>query len=308
MVFSPPFCYIAGRMNPPPTVPRPFPDALGDFDPGSELHAPELYQPGGLARQVPTLEDIGPAEIQFYRDHGYLAVKQAFAPGEVAAALDGLVDLIAGRNPAFTGITFEAAAKDLLPRLDPEQCQDAVRKIWKFTGYDARLKALSEHPRLLRTVRTLLGSPEIEMFQDMALVKPPHLGREKPWHQDHAYFDYPLGTPIAGVWIALDEATIANGCMQLLPGRHREGPIVHFKRRDWQICDNVTLGQRSVAAPLPPGGLLFFDGLLPHGTPHNSSSSRRRALQFHYAPAGVRKTTEDDRLKIFGGEGKGMTC
>jgi phytanoyl-CoA hydroxylase len=294
-------------MNPAPS-PHPFPGPVGEFDPGSEAHDPELYRPAGLARTVPTLADIGPAEIEFYRENGYLAVRQAFTPAEIDAALDGLIDLIAGKNPAFTGVTFEAAARELLPRLGPEERQDAVRKLWKFVDYDARLKAIAGHPQLLVALRALLGVPDIEMFQDMALIKPPRLGREKPWHQDHAYFDYPLGTPIAGVWIALDEATIANGCMQLLPGRHREGPIVHFKRRDWQICDNITLGQRSVAAPLPPGGLLFFDGLLPHGTPHNTSGSRRRALQFHYLPKGVRKTTEEERLSIFGGEGKGVQC
>jgi phytanoyl-CoA hydroxylase len=192
--------------------------------------------------------------------------------------------------------------------MGPDQRQDAVRKIYEFVDHDARLKAISSHPRLLAALRRLLGVDALDMFQDMALIKPPRLGREKPWHQDHAYFNYPLGTPIAGVWIALDEATVENGCMQLLPGRHREGPIIHFARRDWQICDNVTLGLRSVAAPLPPGGLLFFDGLLPHGTPHNASPNRRRALQFHYAPAGVTHTTEADRLKIFGGEGRGFKC
>jgi len=280
-----------------------------EFDHGAELHAPELYQPQeGLAHSVATLDDIGPEEVAFYREHGYLAVRQAFTPGETSAAIDGLVDLIMGKVPAFNGITFEAAAKEILPTLSLEQRQDAVRKVWYFVNHEARLKAISDHPKLRAAVRTLLGGLDSEMFQDMALVKPPRLGREKPWHQDHAYFDYPIGTPIVGVWIALDAATVENGCMQLLPGRHREGPIIHFKRRDWQICDNDILGTRSVAAPLPPGGLLLFDGLLPHGTPHNASANRRRALQFHYAPAGITKTTEAERMSHFGAEGKGVTC
>lgn len=280
-----------------------------EFDHGAELHAPELYQPQDvLAHSVATLDDIGPSEVAFYREHGYLAVREAFTPTETQAAIEGLVDLIMGKVPAFNGITFEAAARDILPTLSLEQRQDAVRKVWYFVSHEARLRAISDHPKLRAVIRTLLGGCESEMFQDMALIKPPRLGREKPWHQDHAYFDYPLGTPVVGVWIALDAATLENGCMQLLPGRHREGPIVHFKRRDWQICDKVILGTRSVAAPLPPGGLLLFDGLLPHGTPHNSSTHRRRALQFHYAPAGITKTTEEERMRHFGSEGKGVTC
>lgn len=278
------------------------------FDRSVELHAPELYQPDQDARSVETLADIGPAEVAFYREHGYLVVRRAFTPAEVASALAGLKDLIMGKYPAYAGVSFEAAAKAILPTLSVEDRQDAVRKLWLFVNYEARLKAISHHAGLIATVRTLLGDREPEMFQDMCLMKPPRLGREKPWHQDHAYFDYPLGTPIVGAWIALDEATVENGCMQILPGRHREGPIPHFNRRDWQICDKVIMGTRSVAAPLPPGGMLLFDGLLPHGTPHNSSPNRRRALQFHYAPAGITKTTQEQRMAVFGSEGKDVTC
>jgi phytanoyl-CoA hydroxylase len=157
-------------------------------------------------------------------------------------------------------------------------------------------------------VQKLLGGAEAEMFQDMALIKPPRLGREKPWHQDKAYFKYALNTPVVGTWIALDEATVENGCMQIMPGLHKEGPILHFQKRDWQICDNSMLGRQSVAVPLKPGGVLFFDGMMPHGTPHNSSPNRRRALQFHYAPLGSSKVEEEERIKHFGGTGNNATC
>lgn len=272
------------------------------------MHDPQLYVPEATAGGVDSLADVGPDQVNFYREHGYLVVRRAFDAGEIRDAIAGLVHLIMGGNPEFRGVWFEAKASAVLPTLQAEERQDAVRKLAYFVEHDPRLKGISHHERLLEVLARLLGEKEPEMFQDMALIKPPRLGREKPWHQDHAYFDYPLGTPIVGVWIALDEATVENGCMQILPGRHKEGPIVHFQRRDWQICDREILGTRSVAVPLPPGGLLFFDGLLPHGTPHNSSARRRRALQFHYAPAGITKTTKEERMAIFGHEGKDVTC
>ena len=274
----------------------------------TDVHAPELYQPIATAFTVEHLEDVGPRELEFYREHGYIAVRQAFGPEEIAAARDGLVDLIMGRRPAFKDIWFEARAKEVLHTLTVEQRQDAVRKLMHFGKHDSRLAALSHHLKLLAVVRRLLGNKEPELFQEMALIKPPHIGREKPWHQDNAYFDLPFGTPVVGVWIALDEATVENGCMQLLPGYHRKGPIIHFQRRDWQICDTEMLGRKSVAAPLPPGGLLLFDGMLPHGTPHNGSAMRRRALQFHYAPAGVKLNAQEERLRNFGSEGKNVSC
>ena len=278
------------------------------FDVVAEMHAPELYQPHAVAQGVAHFSDIGPAEIARYHEQGYLVVHQAFTGGEVQQAIAGLVDLIMGRRPDFTHIYFEGKSKELLPTLGPEQRQDAVRKIGSFIEFDARLKALSHHAGLHTALSSLLRGAHAELFQDMALIKPPRLGREKPWHQDQAYFEYPLGTPVVGVWIALDEATIENGCMQLLPGRHREGPILHYQRRDWQICDQMILGTKSVAVPLRPGGALLFDGMLPHGTPHNSSPHRRRALQFHYAPAGTAKVAPAERLKHFGGEGNNVAC
>ena len=96
--------------------------------------------------------------------------------------------------------------------------------------------------------------------------------------------------------------------MRVLPGQHRAGPVTHFQRRDWQICDKEMTGARPVAVPLRPGGLMLFDGLLPHGTPTNSSPYRRRAVQFHYAPDSAQKTTTEERVAIFGSEGKNVTC
>ncbi len=280
----------------------------GHIDEGAPAHDPALYSPMGDAFGVETLDDIGPDEIEFYKKNGYLVVRRAFTPAEIADGIAGLLSLIMGGRPDFKDIWFEAAAKDILPTLTVEQRQDAVRKIASFVRYDARLHAMAQHAKLLSIIRRLCDDREPALFQDMALVKPPRLGREKPWHQDAAYFDFPLGTPIVGVWIALDAATVENGCMQFLPGRHRDGPILHFKRRDWQICDTEMMGQRSTAAPLEPGGLLLFDALLPHGTPANNSERRRRALQFHYAPRDAMKAPPEQRLAIFGSEGKNVSC
>jgi phytanoyl-CoA hydroxylase len=176
-----------------------------------------------------------------------------------------------------------------------------------FVNYDARLKALSEHPQLLSLLTRLMGEAPV-LFQDMALLKPPRIGREKPWHQDHAYFNYPLETVIIGVWIALDEATTENGCMMIVPGSHRRGPVVHFKRRDWQICDTHVDNSGALAAPLQPGGCLLFHSLIHHGTPTNNSPQRRRAVQYHYRPQSLEPSAQEQRLAIFGSEGKDVTC
>ena len=156
-------------------------------------------------------------------------------------------------------------------------------------------------------VRRIIGE-EPMLFQDMALLKPPRVGREKPWHQDHAYFDLELRTRVVGVWIALDPATTGNGCMLVKPGSHLQGPVVHFKRRDWQICDTDVDPLGTLAVPLEPGGCLFFSSFMQHGTAPNTSDQRRRAVQFHYRPAGAELTSLEQRMAVFGSEGKDVTC
>lgn len=278
------------------------------IDPESaEKHAPELYQPAGLANPLHTLSAFdAAAAAQFQRD-GYLAIEDAFTPAEVQTALAGMDDLVMGRHEGFNGIVYESKASELIPTLPLEQRLDAIRKFWKFLAFEPRLQAMASAPKLLKVLESLLGGAPV-LFQDMALIKPPKIGREKPWHQDHAYFDYPIGTRIVGVWIALDEATVENGCMRVLAGAHHEGPRLHFKKRDWQLCDTEMAGCRPIAVPLRPGGLMLFDGLLPHGTPDNDSPNRRRALQFHYHNEFAQKGTTEERLAVFGSEGKDVVC
>ncbi len=270
-------------------------------------YAANLYSPGGSMPAIDTLDDFDADARKIYDVLGCLSIERVFDDTKVSEGLDGLKHLLMGGNPDFDGVQYEAWAAEKIESLDGGQRMDAVRKLMYFTPYDSRLKALAYHPPLIRVLETIIGEP-VRMFQDMALLKPPRGGREKPWHQDKAYFDFPLETRVVGVWIALDEATAENGCMHLLPGTHRHGPVVHFRRRDWQICDTDILGKQCVVAPLQPGGLLVFDGLIQHGTPRNNSQKRRRAVQFHYAPASAVEASKDQRLKIFGSEGKDVTC
>ena len=62
--------------------------------------------------------------------------------------------------------------------------------------------ALAQHPQLIALMTRLVGDTP-ELFQDQALLKPPLIGREKPWHQDSAYFNLPPESLVVSVWIEL---------------------------------------------------------------------------------------------------------
>jgi phytanoyl-CoA hydroxylase len=304
------------------------------FEPKISPHDPELYSGPLLDAKLTLAEAASAAGIEAYRQDGFLLVRGLLSEAEILAARTELGAMTLADDPGCDMIWYEGGLRDhipldpgadhqvdgrssgggftigqegrALPAVEPRLRAAHVRKFMGFIDGHPALAALARHPAVLGLVQRIVGAPP-ELFQEMALIKPPG-GREKPWHQDHAYFNFAIETPIAGVWIPMEAVGPLNGCMYVLRGGHREGPRLHFKRRDWQICDSDVAEARRVALPMAPGDVLLFDGKLPHGTPTNRTDAFRWAVQFHYRPGAAVSVDDDVRLAAFGSEGKNVTC
>lgn len=320
-------------------------------DGGCEAHDPDLYAYRNIAEsygdgtissaaKIAANSERTSLEKTYHRD-GLLVFSQAF-PDSVVSDLDNSIQQIAtgqnteflgrvmelvqlGKTPDFTSgdkipwVQYEAGTEVSPATLLQPQNAHRVRKLMGFVGFDEAIDGIVRDKNLERIVARLLHCQvdELELFQDMALLKPANNGREKPWHQDKAYFDIPLETPVVGCWIAIDEATCENGCIRVLRGGHSQGPKMHFVKRDYQICDEDVLSsalfdkENIVAVPLRAGGLVLFDGMVPHGTPTNRTSETRRALQFHWVKRGATRIGQDDpggRTQTFGGAANDLSC
>ena len=267
----------------------------------------ELYPPVGRPRRFGSLEEVGPDVIASFHDEGYLVVDSGLDDATIQECDSAIDDLIDGKFEGFRSVMVEADARESYKTMTIEERRGVVRKVFNFVGVEPRLTYLSSHPAILDVLRRMMGA-EPELLQDMALLKPAGIGREKAWHQDCAYFNVPTDTTVIGVWIAIDAATLENGCLHVIPESHNWGAHPHFKVRDWQICDTDVRKAESVPVPLDPGGILFWHGLTHHGSPSNRSELGRRGIQLHYRPAGAGTLTKEERLGIYGGEGLGMTC
>ncbi|MCY3710375.1 MAG: phytanoyl-CoA dioxygenase family protein, partial [Caldilineaceae bacterium] len=183
---------------------RQFDDGLsGDFPQG-------LYDPTGVVTGVDGFDAVTDAHVAQFHEQGYLIVENAFTAQEVQIALDGLFHLLSDAVEEFNGVQYERASAGVaIEDMSVEEKQDYVRKFMSFVDYDERLNELAHHPLLLALVERLIGEAPV-LFQSMALLKPPRLGRDKPWHQDAAYFQIELDAKVVGCWMALDEATIEN--------------------------------------------------------------------------------------------------
>jgi phytanoyl-CoA hydroxylase len=256
--------------------------------------AQRLYRSDRISKPLPGVDAFNEASLEQYRRDGFIAIENVFTPAEVSSAIDGIRQLIIDGNPSI--IQFEEAGRN--KELSPDERAAYVRKCMWFCKHEARLNALAAHPKLLQVVKSLVGS-DVALLQDMALLKPPLVGREKPWHQDSAYFKYGPASLIVGTWTALDEATVENGCMHVIPGSHLEGGKAHYHDRDCQLPDDIVTVEKDVCVPLKAGGVLFFSSLIHHGTPPNRSAKSRKAVQLHYRSVNAQELTPDEFSHMF---------
>jgi ectoine hydroxylase-related dioxygenase (phytanoyl-CoA dioxygenase family) len=142
--------------------------------------------------------------------------------------------------------------------------------------------------RLGEAAGTLAGVDGIRIWHDQALIKKPY-GNPTAWHLDNPYWSFYSRDAIS-IWVALERATLANGCMWYLPGTH--------KTATW---DNSGIGEnmrdlfkvypewqklQAVPVPVSAGSAVFHNGLVAHGAGANMTPRARPAMTCAYMPDG----------------------
>ncbi|GIS65871.1 MAG: phytanoyl-CoA dioxygenase [Rhodospirillaceae bacterium] len=162
---------------------------------------------------------------------------------------------------------------------------DYLRKFINCAKNDDVFMEHAKSPMLLDVIESLLG-PDIKLLTDQLFIKPPG-GMEKTYHQDSPYFPIrPM--ELVSSWTALDDVTLDNGCLWVVPGSHLGGALPHSEvwmrgdREDMRVPDQII--DREVEQPilLKAGDVSFHHGLLLHRSGPNRTSTRRRGLATHY--------------------------
>jgi len=243
---------------------------------------------------------LNAAEIAQYRRDGYVVARSLLGPRNIAACIDALTGLARGDIPSHqTHLMFETGYDGAT--MSGEEREMRIRKYMDFCDDAPTLMAAASSARLHAIMDQLLGTGRI-LFQEMALVKPPRIGAEKPWHQDASYFRLTDPALIAGVWIALDPALKQNGCMELVPGSQLDGAAPHVHENDFNRCRIIPEKLRvrdRIAIEMQPGDALIFHSLLHHFTAPNKSDLRRRAIQFHYHQIGAVWGSVEQHRRLF---------
>ena len=177
------------------------------------------------------------------------------------------------------------------PDIRPEQLVGAHVARSADSGVRGRqeLLACARHPEILDMVEQLIG-PDLIMWGSQVFSKPAGDGMAIPWHQDGQYWPMrPLAT--VTVWIAIDPATRANGCLRVIPGSHRLGLLAHESSQDESLALNQGLAAGvfdeadAQDVELEPGQVSMHDAMLIHGSNANPSGIRRCGYAIRYMPA-----------------------
>lgn len=145
-------------------------------------------------------------------------------------------------------------------------------------------------------VASILGD-DIDVFQSMFILKNPGAWGQ-PWHQDSYYFNFDQ-QPQVGLWLAISEATLENGCLSVLPGSHSNPILPHIPDRregaNQGYLEVLGLDEgEAVPVLMEPGDLLIFNSYLLHRSVDNCGSARRAAMVYHYGRADTKNLATPD--------------
>lgn len=219
-----------------------------------------------------------------FEQDGFLLVKGLVGPADIQAIareIDGLHEQMAQAEPDGVGVSWE--------KTEPGRPQ-RIRQLMHSEVVSPGLNTVLRRPDVLDIVADLIG-PRIALFHSKLLMKAAKDGSVTPWHQDFAYWSKDGNRPVqVNLMLAIDPATHANGCIQFVPGSHKNGLSEHERKKGMSfgvfLPGYFQPREGSVAIEMQPGDAIFFGSLVVHGSAGNTSDHDRRANTFAYTTTG----------------------
>ena len=218
-----------------------------------------------------------------FSDDGFVAVKGLVEEPQLDAMRSRMEHLCEHWESEEAGRVGVGQEMDQGNATVAERTALTVRKFNGLTQHEPVFDRYMRESKVADVAAELIGTP-IGLFADQALMKPPEIGSEKPFHQDNAYFRITPDGAVITCWCALDEATIANGCLFYLAGSHKRGLVEHEQIENTpHLIPKGLRREDAVPVPAQPGTVIFHHGWTLHMSPPNATSSWRRAMVLHFA-------------------------
>jgi ectoine hydroxylase-related dioxygenase (phytanoyl-CoA dioxygenase family) len=231
------------------------------------------------------LRGLTEAQARQFDEDGFTVVPGAF-PADVIAAVRDAIDEQEAQLEAVLRETNDGHV--FIYRAD---------EITFTTHIVARSQVVRDFvtsPVLLDLTHDICG-PDSRFYWDQSVYKKPGTTSPFPWHQDNGYaFLDPQ--PYLTCWIALTDATTANGCPWVVPGLHRRGTYAHELTDLGFICfaDPAETGVEPIPVEVAAGDIVVLSTLTPHNTGANDTGATRKSYIAQYAPDGAAVVKRED--------------
>jgi len=227
-------------------------------------------------------------QIQRYEDNGFVVIENFLSAEELTHWRDAVNSAVEERaGIKIPGKDIKTGEADGINE-DADYFAKVFDQLLNLWQTNESVKGLMIDERIGKMAAQLSGANGIRIWHDQALIKRPW-ANPTAWHLDTPFWSFSDRRAIS-IWVALDDATLENGCLFFLPGSHK---VTNF--------DKITIGRnmdgifevypqlknsKSVAAPMKAGSCSFHNGLTIHGANANMTNGFRRAMTCAYMPDG----------------------
>jgi phytanoyl-CoA hydroxylase len=227
-------------------------------------------------------------QVRSYQDNGFVVIEDFLSPEELETWRTNVMDAVRERAGK------KMPGKDLMIGEDDGINEDSsyfgkvfdqLINLWQT---HEGVKKLMLDPRIGQMAAQLAGTDGIRIWHDQALFKRPW-ANPTAWHLDTPFWSFSSRQALS-IWVALDDATLENGCLFFIPGSFKHtnfGNSAIGRNMDgiFEVYPALT-GMTSIAAPMKAGSCSFHNGLTVHGTNANMTRGFRRAMTCAYMPDG----------------------
>lgn len=227
-------------------------------------------------------------QIDFYRNNGFIVIEDFLDANELDIWREAVTVALQERNgqkmPGKAGVIGE----DDGINKDSEYLSKVFDQLINLWQTNDEVKELMFNPEIGKMAATFAGVDGVRIWHDQALFKRPW-ANPTSWHLDTPFWSFTDRNALS-IWVALDDATLENGCLFFIPGSHKETTFENPGiGKNMDSIFNFYPAFRSagsVAAPMKAGSCSFHNGLTIHGAHANMTPGSRRAMTCAYMPDG----------------------
>lgn len=232
--------------------------------------------------------ELSQEQINFYQTNGFVVIDDFLSQDELEEWREAVTEAVTERK----GIKMPG--KDIQTGMDDGINEDAeyfskvfdqLLNLWQTND---KVKKIMLDERIGKMAAQLSGADGIRIWHDQALIKRPW-ANPTSWHLDTPFWSFSDKRALS-IWVALDDATLENGCLYFIPGSFKETSFENKgigKNMD-AIFEVYPQFQNtpSFAANMKAGSCSFHNGLTIHGAGANMTNGFRRAMTCAYMPDG----------------------